>query len=462
RFIDPSKAKTARSRNEYYQSLIEKGLPQTNLTYTKDGQRTEKVIFPGVLMTYQGRELAIPLLKGNRSSSPEEMLNESIEGLEYELVRGVRSVTESNRRKIGYIVGHGEPDSTQLAGFTNAILAQYDLVKIDLPARTGPLVGYDAIIVGKPIARFSEREKFHLDQYVMNGGSLLVFIDALSVDVRKAEGPGTVAVPYELNLEDQLFRYGIRINRDYVIDYNSGFFPGVSGQVGNQPRIELLPWPFFPIITHYGDHPMVKGLDAALLKFTSTIDTVKAEGIKKTPLLMTSEYTKVLSPPVQVRFNDWQTEIQPEFFQSGPKAVGYLLEGAFRSLYANRILPTGVDRERFKESGVPAKVVVIADGDFIRNDFEIQSGEPLPLGVDPYMRTTFANEEFVLRALSFLTDEEGLTFARNKEVKIRPLDRVRVKEEKSYWVILNTVVPVLIIALFGLLKYFARKRKYAK
>ncbi len=462
RFVDPSQAKSARSRNEYYQSLIEKGLPQTNLTYTKDGQRSEKVIFPGVLITYQGRELAIPLLKGNRTSSPDEMLNQSIEGLEYELLRGIRSISEINRRKVGYVVGHGEPDSTQLAGFTNAILDQYDLVKVSLPGRNAPLVGYDAIILGKPIARFSEKEKYLLDQYVMNGGSLLVFIDALSVNVQEAEGEGTVAVPYDLNLDDMLFRYGVRINRDYVIDYNSGFFPGISGQVGNQPRIELLPWPFFPIVTHYGEHPMVRGLDATLLKFTSTIDTVKAEGVQKTPLLFTSEYTKVLSPPVQVRFNDWQGEIRPEFFQSGPKAVGYLLQGNFRSVFANRVLPANVDGSAFVEQGSPARIVLVADGDFIRNDFEIQSGEPLPLGVDPYMRTTFANEEFVLRALSFLTEEEGLTLARNKEIQIRPLDRVRIRDERSYWVVLNTVIPVLLIGVFGLVKYVVRKRKYAR
>ncbi len=462
RFIDPSQAKSARSRNEYYQSLIEKGLPQTNLTYTKDGQRSEKVIFPGVLISYQGRELAVPLLKGNRTSSPDEMLNQSIEGLEYELIRGIRSISEINRRKVGYVVGHGEPDSTQLAGFTNAILDQYDLVKVSLPGRNAPLVGYDVIILGKPIARFSEKEKYLLDQYVMNGGSLLVFIDALSVNVQEAEGDGTVAVPYDLNLDDMLFRYGVRINRDYVIDYNSGFFPGISGQVGNQPRIELLPWPFFPIVTHYGEHPMVRGLDATLLKFTSTIDTVKAEGVQKTPLLFTSEYTKVLSPPVQVRFNDWQGEIRPEFFQSGPKAVGYLLQGNFRSVFANRVLPSNVDGSTFIEKGSPARIVLVADGDFIRNDFEIQSGEPLPLGVDPYMRTTFANEEFVLRALSFLTDEEGLTLARNKEIQIRPLDRVRIRDERSFWIVLNTVIPVLLIGVFGLVKYVVRKRKYAR
>lgn len=462
RFIDPSQAKSSKSRNEYYRSLVDKGLQPTNLTYTKDGQKSEKLVFPGVIITYGNRELAVPLLKGNRSATPEEMLNQSVEGLEYELISAIKGITTANRKRVGYIIGHGEPDSTQLAGFTNAILTKYDLFKVNLSSRTTPLTGYDVLVIGKPTDSFSEIEKYLLDQFVMNGGNLLMFIDALSVDVRGAEGEGTIALPYDLNLEDLLFRYGIRINQNYVIDFHSGFFPGVRGTVGNQPKIELLPWPFFPIISSYGEHPLVRGLDATILKFASTLDTVKAPGVTKTPLLLTSEYTKVLSPPVQVKFSDWQDEVPSSFFQSGPKVTGYLLEGNFNSLYKNRVLPTGVDTNGFLEDGQSARIIVISDGDFIRNDFNIQSGEPLPLGVDPYVRTTYANEELLLRSLDHLANDAGLTLVRNKEVKIRPLDRVKIKNERTYWVLLNGGLPMLLVIMFGIVKYIIRKRKYAK
>lgn len=464
RFVDPAQATSTQSRNEYMRSLIDKGLQPTNLTYTKDGQKSEKLVFPGVLITYGSRELAVPLLKGNRTSNPDEMLNQSIEGLEYELIAAIKSITETNRKRIAYIVGHGEPDSVFLAGFTNAILGKYDLFKVDLANRTTPLVGYDVAIIGKPTERFTEKEKYLIDQYVMNGGSLLVFVDALQVNLREAEGEGTIALPYDLNLEDLLFKYGIRINKDYVTDFSSGFYPVVSGQVGNQPRVELLPWPFFPIVSNYADHPLVKGLDATQLKFVSTIDTVKALGVKKTPLIFTSQYTRVISPPVQVRFNDFQQELRPEFFQSGPRAVGYLLEGKFASLYQNRILPKGVDKQGFQETSIGSKVIVVSDGDFIRNELSIntENPEPLLLGVDPYARTTYANEEFLLRSLSFLTDEDGITLARNKEITIRPLDRVKIKNDRSFWVFINFGMPLLILAMFGVVKFLLRKRKFAK
>ena len=457
-FVDPSQAKSTKARNEFYRSLMEMGLQPTNLTFKEQGKKSEKLIFPGAVLSYRGKEIPLPLLKSSRSASPEQMLNESIEHLEYEFISGIQSIMEMERRRVAFITGHHEPDTSLLAGFTNSILSKYDLYKVDLSQRKQGLARYDVVIIGKPTTAFSTYEKYQIDQYVMNGGSLLIFVDAMSVKMQEASGPGTIAFPYELNLEDLLFRYGVRINRDYVVDYQSGSFPVVNGNVGNQSRVQLLQWPFFPVISNYGAHPLVKGLDALELKFVSTLDTVKAVGIKKTPLLLTSKYTKLLKPPIQVKFEDWAQEIQPQYFRSGPKVVGYLLEGEFSSVFKNRILPGTVDRSLFKPQGSAAKIIVVGDGDFIKNDFNPRTGEPLPLGVDPLANTTYSNEEFILRALSYMTDETGLTMIRNKEIKIRPLDRVRIKEEKPYWMLINTLFPVAIVIFLGVVKWIVRRK----
>jgi gliding-associated putative ABC transporter substrate-binding component GldG len=254
KFTDPAQAASARSRNEFFRMLIDKGLQPSNITYTKGGDKMEKLVFPGALVTCQGKEFAVNLLKGNRAKSPEEMLNQSIEGLEYELINGIYQSMQSNRKRVGLITGHDEPDSIQLAGLTNTVLSKYDLYTIDLPVKRSPITGYDALIIAKPRKAFSEYEKFLLDQYIMKGGNVIFFIDALSVDITKAEGEGTIAVPFELNLTDKLFRYGLRINRNYVADVNCGTTPVVTGMIGDQPKIELLPWPYFPIISNYSDH----------------------------------------------------------------------------------------------------------------------------------------------------------------------------------------------------------------
>ncbi len=460
RFTDPSIASSNNARNQFYRRLIDKGIQPSNVTYSKSGEKTEKLVFPGVILSYRGEELGITLLKGNRARSIEAMLNQSIEGLQYELANGIRQLTQSYRNKIGYVVGHGEPDSTELAGFTNAILSGYELFTIDLASKNTPILGYDVLIIGKSTGRFEEYEKYLLDQYVMNGGKLLIFIDALSVNMQEAGGEGTIAFPYDLNLDDLFFNYGIRVNKDYVADVNCGNTPVVTGMVGDQPRIELLPWPYWPVITNYSKNPIVRNLDATWFRGASTIDTVKAVGIKKTPLLWTSQYSKVFGPPVRISYNDLQDKLRPDSFTAGPKSLGYLLEGRFESLYRNRFLPGGVDKSDHKEMGVSSKIIIISDGDFIRNDFSLDNDNPLPMGMDPYSQTTYANEDFLINALDYLTDDLGLMASRNRELKIRPLDKVKIQEDSQLWKWINIGIPLVFIITFGMVKHYWRRYRY--
>ncbi|WP_421890244.1 gliding motility-associated ABC transporter substrate-binding protein GldG [Marinoscillum sp.] len=459
KFVDPGEAASTRARNQYFQGLINQGLQPTNLNYTIDGKSTQKLIFPGAIISYGGRELALNLLKGNRASGPEEIINQSIEGLEYEFANAIQQLAGTGRKRIGLITGHNEPDTSQLAGLNNLVLTKYDLFRVNLPTRTTPITGYDLLLVTKPTTAFSDREKFLLDQYVMKGGSIAFFLDALSVNMDSAAGDGTVAIPYDTKLADLLFKYGVRINQNYVADLNCGDFPVVAGNLGDKAQIRMLPWPYFPIITNYGNHPVVKNMDAVMARFASTIDTVKAVGVEKIPLLMTSANSKVMGAPVTVSFNDLQSDLMPEKFQSGPRAVGYLLEGTFTSLYKNRFPPQGFKKENMVEDGVKNKIVVIADGDLVRNELSLEDGNPLPLGVEPYSQKTYANEALLMNLIDYLVDEDGLVETRAKEIKIRPLDKVKVKQERTKWQVINLVVPIVLLVLFGILKMIWRKRR---
>lgn len=461
KFTDPSQANSTQARNQFYQSLVDKGIQATNLSYKNaDGDKMEKLIFPGALVSMGMNELSVDLINGNSAAGPEAILNQSAEALEYELASTISQLMSGGTKKIGYILGHGSPDSLDIAGFRSSVLSKFDLFNVALDNRK-ELVGYDAVVIGKPTTKFTEGEKYLIDQYLMRGGKLVYFIDALSVSMDSAAGEGTVAVPYETNLTDQLFKYGVRINQNFVLDVNSGQTPVVAGNVGDQPQIQMIPWPFFPVLTNFSKHPSVRNLDAILGRFISSIDTVKADGIKKTPLLSTSTYTKELGPPVRVAYNDLRDELRPEKFTDGPKTVAYLLEGKFTSLYANRLVPKGFDKEAFIPKGADSKVVVVADGDIIRNDIDPETYEPLGLGVEPYSKATYANDDFVLNVLDYLTDESGLIETRSREVKIRPLDRVKVSQERSKWQVINLGLPVLLILLIGALKWFMRKRKFS-
>ena len=459
KFTDPAQAKSTRLRNEYFQSLMQKGLQPTNLSYSKDGDRLQKLIFPSALVSSGMIELPVNLLKGNRAAGPEQILNQSIEGLEYELASVISQLVDGGIKKIGLVKGHGSPEADQLAGLKNAILSKYNLYDIQLKGKER-LTGYDAIIVAKPREQFSEQEKYLMDQYLMKGGNLLFFIDALSVDIDSALGEGTVAIPYETNLDDMLFKYGVRVNRNFVLDLNSGELPIVGGNFGDQPQIQMLPWPFFPLVTNFSKHPSVRNLDAVLTRFTSSIDTVKATGIRKTPLASTTQYSKVLGPPVVVAFNDLQDKLHPDRFNDGVKAIAYLLEGKFTSLYANRLVPKGFDQSDFLGKGQPGKVIVVGDGDLIINDFDPESGEPLGLGVEGYSKNTYANEQFVLNLINYLVDDTGLIATRSRELKVRPLDKVKVSEQRTLIQVINIGLPLCLIFAFGIIKWIVRKRRY--
>ncbi|MTI33615.1 gliding motility-associated ABC transporter substrate-binding protein GldG [Xanthovirga aplysinae] len=459
-FIDPSLASGTKARNEFYKSLMDKGLQPTNLFDRENGKRTEKLVFPGAIISYGGKESVVMLLKGNQGAGPGERLNQSVEGVEYELASAIRKLSDTNRKKIALLQGHDELFGPDLAALTNALLEFYDVFEVNLSEKEN-LMGYDAFITAKPRKGFDEQDKFKLDQFIMNNGKAVFLLNSLRVNMDSAGNEGTYALPYDLNLDDQLFKYGVRINRDYIQDLNSGAFPIVTGNFGEEPQIRLWPWPFFPIMNKFGNHPVVKNLDAVYGKFVSSIDTVKAVGVKKTPLIFTSQYSRKLEMPVRVSFNDLRKDVFPENFQSGPFPIAYLLEGNFTSLYKNRFLPEGVKTEGFREEG-SSKVLVVSDGDLVRNDVNPKTEEPYPLGYDPYLKANFANQDFILNAMSYILEDQGLITARAKEIKIRPLDKVKVGDEKVKWQLINLILPVFLLLIFGVVRHYLRKRQYGR
>jgi len=461
RFVDPSMAKSQKAKNEYYQSLIKKGIQATNLYDNVDGRQTQVLIFPGALISYGDKEAGITFLKGNKAASPQEQLNQSVEGVEFELASAIKSLTESKARRIGILHGHDEPDTLHLAGLTSALMVKYKVFHVNLNNRPD-LNGLDAIILAQPRLPFSEADKFKIDQFIMNGGKAVFLIDALYANMDSAGSEDNIALPYETNLDDLFFKYGFRINRDLVIDMNAGPYPVVVGNLGENPQVRLLPWPFFPLVNDFTKHPTVRNLDAVITRFVSTIDTVKADGIAKIPLMQTSQYSKVLPSPVKVSINELKKEMKPEYFDSGPQTVGWIFEGNFTSLYKNRFLPEGIDTTGFKADSPDAKILIVSDGDIARNDVNPRTGQPLELGFDQFTETRYANAEFLVNALTYLVEEDGIIQTRAKEVKIRPLDAVKVKDERFTWQIINLLLPILVIIVFGLIKYFIRKRRYTR
>ena len=400
------------------------------------------------------------LLKGNSGAGPDQQLNQSVEGLEYELASAIRALSSPVRQRVGLVRGHGELGDREITDFTESLSDQYQVGEVNLSIYQD-LIGYDAVVILKPIQPYSETEKFNLDQFIMQGGKAMFFMDGLQLNMDSIKGEGTYAFPFETNLDDMLFKYGVRINKDLVVDRFGQRYPIVVGTVGNQPNLQWMPWPFYPLINHIGDHPIVRNLDAVSTRMVSSIDTVKAPGVLKTPLLFSSQYSMIAPYPVKVSLNDLRKDFNPETFNQGPIPLAYLLEGNFSSLFKNRLLPEGLTTETVITEG-ESKLIVVADGDMMTSQINPKTDRPLPMGFDlASQQEAFANRDFLLNAMAYLLNDEGIINARTKEISIRPLDNVRIAESKLSWQLFNLITPLLLLLVYAIARHFLRKRKYA-
>jgi ABC-2 type transport system permease protein len=456
KFLDPGAEPDNERRSRIYNTLAQKGIQPTNLFAKEKDKKIEKLIFPGALVAYKEKEVPVMFLKGNKGAGPEEILNQSVEGLEFELITSIRQLTQKKRKSIAFVEGHGEFPQDRVSDISRTLTKFYDVYRVDL-RQSKSLENYDALIIARPRTEYSEQEKFMVDQFIMNGGKALFYIDPIHIDMDSIGDNGTLATAYNTNLDDLLFKYGVRLNQNLIQDLNSGVYPMNVGHIGEKPQIQLVNWKYFPILNTYAKHPIVKNLDAIYSRFVSTIDTVKSEGIKKTPLVFTSAYTKILSVPFSIEYNQARLEADPKDFNKGSLSVYYLLEGSFTSLYKNRPLP--VSGASFVEKGKPTKIIVCSDADIITNEVG-KSGRELPVGFDKFSGKLFGNKDLIVNSVDYLLDERGIIDIRSKEITLRPLDKVKVEEERSQWQIINLVLPVLLLLLFGVARYYLRKRKY--
>jgi len=456
---DPTSAKSEKARNEFMSGLISKGVQPINIIENKDGQRSEKIVFPGALLTTGGNEWPINLLRNSSAQGWQAALNQSMESMEFEFVLVLQRLIEEDRKTIGWITGHGEADGPKVTSGKALLAESFDLLTINAEdlLKSRPV---DLAMVVQPTMPWSDRDLFALDQYVMRGGKVLFFVDQIKVDMSRASDPDYFAEIPAHGLNNLLFRYGIRLNSDAVQDAVALPFPVVTGSVGGRSQITPIEWPFYPLASVIKDHPATRNLDAAWFRFASTTDTVKAEGIQKTPLIWSSPYTRTIGAPVKVSVRDLQADQNRSDFNQGRKPLAWLLEGRFTSLYRNQFTPENLVPIEKIEEGVPTKIVLISDGDFFQNDVDARNGTPPPVGFDPNTRQTFSNGDLVMNLARWLTDENGVILARSKKIEVRPLDKNKIRAERKFWQALNLTLPILIMGCFGLIWHWIRRKKY--
>lgn len=481
RFVDPfenAMTDPELQKNIYYQ-LTEKGLIPTDIMQNTPSGKKVIQIFPGATVSYGGTEVPVQLLENQFNQDPEFVLNQSIERLEYNFSKAFYKVMNYQKKKhVVFSRGHGEMFELNLADMVKELREFYEVNAVNIGSDLNALSSQhiDCLIMAKPDTAFDDASRFILDQYIMNGGKVLWLLDNVFTGMDSIGTKNyTVAVPYDLGLYEQLFKYGVRINPTVIQDNECAKIPLDIGNYGTQRNEQLLPWYYHPVITPWAKHPIVKNLNSIKLEFANSMDTIKTPGIKKTILLQTSGMTKVQYAPVRISLNVVEQKPNKETFSKDSVPVAVLLEGEFTSAFANRIVELG-DIKAIKKSK-PTKMIVVSDGDVIKNDFVINSDKPgdfsvAPLGLDTKSGTYYAgNKTFILNAVNYLTDDTWFIPLRSKDFRIRLLDKNKLNSKLNFAGqkikmldfirAINIVVPILLIIIFGLIYNKIRKNRFA-
>lgn len=455
-FIDPS---------EQRERLIKSGMNPSELTVQENGKLSSAIIFPWAEIDYKNKREIISLLPTSNARSQDEQMQISIERLEFSFANAIHNLTKNRPNKIAVIAGNGQLRDIELYSLLSEVSKKHRLGKITLdsvpnsPLKTlQELSNFDLAIIAKPTERFSEKEKFVLDQFIMQGGKTLWMLENVQADTDSLFSTGKMlAYPRDLNITDQLFSYGIRINNFLIQDLYAAKIPLATGNIGNKPQFQNLQWFYHPLVNGNPYHPITKKLSPIRLQFVNPIDTLE-NSIKKTPLLVSSPLTKQIGTPYFVELNSIANEPKEQDYKGGYQLFGVLLEGEFTSSYKGRVKPFAFNNSI--DTGIENKMIVISDGDIAKN--QILKGQPFDLATDKWTNEQFGNKEFLLNSVDYLLDDTGLISLRNKTLQINFLDKKRAFEERTYWQFLNVIAPLILLFSFGIVFNTIRKRKYSR
>ncbi|MCH2084595.1 MAG: gliding motility-associated ABC transporter substrate-binding protein GldG [Saprospiraceae bacterium] len=473
-FEDPAQG-TIQEINDRRKKLAEIGVIPVQVSIYDKQEASKKVIYPFAILYYKGRSISVNLLENETPGVPPEVtLNQSIALLEYKMANAIQKLQQDvNRPIIMYTSGHGELGQPETADLDRTLNAFYNLGRLNLDSIVSISDEVSALIVAKPRGSFTEKDKFKIDQYVMRGGKVLWMIDRMRADLDSLLGRREyLAVEYSednFNLEDLLFRYGVRMEPNLLLDMRNSKIELAVGKVGNSAQFEKFAYPYHPILVPKNDHPIVKSLGPVNVFYPSTIDTAvrTKTAVDKTVLLETSEYTRYQLTPVALDFNFLRYPLDPKKFNQKPQPVAVLMEGIFPSMYENRVseeMLSGLEElgETFNTKSEPTRMIVVSDGDLAKDPIVPGRQEYFPLGYNRFENFTFANKDFIVNAIEYLLDDNGVIEARAKEVKLRLLDVVRAEKEQTYWQFFNIGLPLLFLGIFGAAYTFWRRRKYAQ
>lgn len=468
-FINPSESTDPKVREALFKDLIDKGLEPTNIQVReKDGGKTQKLLYPGVIISYKGKDISVNLLHNNPAQSGEENINLSIQNFEFYLIDAILKLKTEKLPKLAFILGHGELDQYESGDIDKKLSEYYDTYRVEINGDIAALDPYKVVIIAGPTSPVPEADKLVIDQYIMRGGKVLWFVDPVTVSVDSlSQGSTTLAYINQNNLEDQLFRYGVRLNPALIQDIQCALIPVNTSLPGQEPKFTTSPWFYYPLLSASGNNPITRNLNMIKAQFISPIDTVGADrSIKKTILLTTSPNSRTLNVPLFVSLEEINRSPLKREFNRSNLPVSVLLEGTFESVFQNRPLSKlnhGKPFE-FKQNSASTKMIIVSDADIVRNDVRHRADGAFisPLGYDRYTKQTFGNKDLVMNMVKYLDDDRGLMNLRIRDFKLRMLDKKKITESRVAWQLFNLITPSVILIIGGLIWLYIRKRKFTR
>jgi ABC-2 type transport system permease protein len=467
-FINPSAGKDARTRNNLYQVLVNKGLSPVDIrAKDNEGKTSSKIIFPGMIVNYNGIEVPVNFLSNNTSLSPEQNILHSVEGLEYQMIQTISTLCSDTIYKVAFIEGHGEIPEIETADLTFTLAKFFTIDRGKIGGKQGILDKYAAIVIAGPETSFNEKDKLVIDQYLMKGGKVLWLCEEVKVNEDSLNVGETIALYRTLNIEDQLFKYGARINPAIVQDLDCMQIPMIIETGASQHQTIKVPWIYYPLLNPSSLSSITRNLNKVEGRFVNYIDTVGLNPeVRKKILLTTSALSRIVKPPLLISLKEIDSPPERSQFNKSFLPVAVLFEGKFQSAFRNRMLNDLVDNKNFtfRDESKPTKMIVVADADIIRNGVSRVGSEvsPLPLGQDKLTQGTWGNKDFLVNCLNYLVDNNGIMELRSRELKLRLLDKSVIRQSRVTIQIINTTLPIILVIFTGLIYNYFRRRKYAR
>lgn len=464
RVTDPFEGKNEAEKKQIAADLKQKGIVVTELQTSDDDEYTSKVFFPYALIQYNGREMPIMLLENpTGKATPEEKISYSETMLEYKFANALNQMGRRDVAHLAYITGNGEPLGVNTYDMLRTLGRHYWIDTVDLREGSQISLAYDAIVIVQPTIPFTGPEQLKIDQYIMKGGHVLMSLNMVNASEDSlTKSPQFIAMENQLDIDQMLFKYGVRVNTDLLKDMQNLRL----GRTMNDGQPMLLDWVYYPRLNPTADHPIVRNMDFIRGGFTNTIDTVKSGAIRKTVLLQSSKYSLKPNAPARVSLSEMTYPVKEAMFNKSYLPVAVLLEGKFHSAFENKLAPEFLRllNDSLKQ---PYKAVCDSDnhmivtsvGDIFLNSYSTKDGV-MPMGYYRWTGEFYANRDFLLNCIEYLTDRSNILEARSKEVKLRLLDKGRIKDEKTMWQFVNVAIPIGAVLIFASGYFFFRKRKY--